>query len=139
MMRWSDVDISFRAEDHPDTELSNRNLSFVVKLPIGRHKVTKTLINNGASMNLIVRKTFIKIGLNLKYLTPMHDTIHGVIPGQSSTLIRCINLEVSCGTGGNKSKEILTFEVPSFDIGYNCILRMPFCNTLIFVKENNIL
>jgi hypothetical protein len=40
-MRWSDVDISFGLEDHPDTELSERNLPFVVKIPIGRHRVAK--------------------------------------------------------------------------------------------------
>jgi hypothetical protein len=34
-MRWSDVDISFGPEDHPNTELSERNLPFVVKIPIG--------------------------------------------------------------------------------------------------------
>jgi hypothetical protein len=34
-MRWSDVDISFGPEDHPITELSERNLSFVVKILIG--------------------------------------------------------------------------------------------------------
>jgi hypothetical protein len=33
---------------------------------------------------------------------------------------------VSCGTGDNKCKEVPTFEVASFDIGYHCILRMPF-------------
>jgi hypothetical protein len=33
---------------------------------------------------------------------------------------------VSCGTGDNKHKEMLTFEVASFDIGYNCILKRPF-------------
>jgi hypothetical protein len=43
-----------------------------------------------------------------------------------STPIGRINLEVSCGTGDNKRKEMLTFEVVSFDIGYNCILRRPF-------------
>jgi hypothetical protein len=59
-MRWSDIDISFGAHGHPDTELSNWNLSFVVKLPIGRHKVAKTLIDNRASMSLIMRKTFIE-------------------------------------------------------------------------------
>jgi hypothetical protein len=81
MMRWSNIDISFRPEDHLETELSDRNLPFVVKLPTGQHKVVKTLINNGASLNLIMRKTFIKMGLNLRDLTPMHDTFHGVIPG----------------------------------------------------------
>jgi hypothetical protein len=69
-MKWSDVDISFGPEDHPETELSERNLPFVVKLPIERHKVSKTLIDNGASLNLIMRKTSIEMGLNLKDLTP---------------------------------------------------------------------
>jgi hypothetical protein len=59
-MRWSDVGISFRPEDHPDTELSDRNLSFVVKIPIGRYKVAKTLIDNGVLLNLMMRKTLIK-------------------------------------------------------------------------------
>jgi hypothetical protein len=51
-MRWSDVDISFRLEDHPNTELSKRNLPFVVKIPIGRHRVAKTMIDSGTSLNL---------------------------------------------------------------------------------------
>jgi hypothetical protein len=64
-MRWSDVDISFRPEDHPDVELTDRNLPFIIKIPIGCHKVAKTLINNRASLNLMMRKTFIEMGLNL--------------------------------------------------------------------------
>jgi hypothetical protein len=125
-MRWCDVDISFGPQDHPDTELSDQNLPFMIKLPIEQHKVAKTLIDNGASLNLIMRKTFIEMGLNLKDLTLVQDTFHGIIPGQSSTAVRCINLEVFCGTGDNKRKEVPTFEVVSFDIGYNCIHRRPF-------------
>jgi hypothetical protein len=41
-MKWSDTTISFRPEDHPEIELSNQNMPFVVKLPIERHKVTMT-------------------------------------------------------------------------------------------------
>jgi hypothetical protein len=69
-MRWSDDYITFRSEDHPITKLSERNLSLVVKIPIGRHKVAKTLIDSGVSLNLIMRKTFIKMGLKLSDLTP---------------------------------------------------------------------
>jgi hypothetical protein len=66
------------------------------------------------------------MSLNLAELTPVLDTFHGIIPGQSSTPIRRINLEVSCGSGENKRREMLTFEVASFDIGYNCIIGRPF-------------
>jgi hypothetical protein len=62
-------------------ELSNWNLPFVVKLPIGQHKVAKTLVDNGASLHLIMRKTFIEMGLSLSDLTLVHGTFHGLIPG----------------------------------------------------------
>jgi hypothetical protein len=45
-MRWSDDYISFGPEDHPDMELSERNLPLVIKILIGRHKVAKTLIDS---------------------------------------------------------------------------------------------
>jgi hypothetical protein len=80
-MRWSDIDISFGPQDHPDTELSDRNLPFVVKLPIKWHNMSKTVIDNGASLNLIMRKIFIKMGLNLKVLTPVHNMFHEIIQG----------------------------------------------------------
>jgi hypothetical protein len=51
---------------------------------------------------------------------------HGIIPGQPSTPIGCIDVELSCGSGDNKRKETLTFEVTSIDIGYNCILGRSF-------------
>jgi hypothetical protein len=69
-MKWSHMDILFRPKDHPEMELFKRNMLFVVKLPIGRHKVAKTLIDNGASLNFIMRKTIIDMGLNLKDSTP---------------------------------------------------------------------
>jgi hypothetical protein len=104
-MKWFSVDISFGPKDHSETELSERNLSFVIKLSIGRHKVAKTLIDNGASLNITMRKTFIEMGLNLKDLSSIHDTFHWAITGQSSTPIGRINLEVSCGTWDNKHKD----------------------------------
>jgi hypothetical protein len=68
-MKWSKIDISFGPEDHLETKLSNRNLPFVVNLSIGWHKMVKTLINNKASLNLIMRKTLIEMGLSLSDLT----------------------------------------------------------------------
>jgi hypothetical protein len=56
----------------------------------------------------------------------MHDTFCGIIPGQASTPIGRIDLEVSCRTEENNCREMLTFVVASFDIGYNCILGRPF-------------
>jgi hypothetical protein len=112
-LKQSDVGILFGPEDHLETELSERNLPFMIKLLIGQHKVANSLIDKGAS-------------LNLKDLTPIHDTFYGVIPGQTSTPIGRINLEVSCGTGDNKRKKVLMFEVASFDIEYNYILGRPF-------------
>jgi hypothetical protein len=69
-MKWSDDYITFRPEDHPITELVERNLPLIVKIPIGWHKVAKILIDSGTSLNLIMRRTFIEMGLNLSDLTP---------------------------------------------------------------------
>jgi hypothetical protein len=69
-MKSFDVGISFGLEDYPDMKLSDRNLPFVVKIPIRGHKVAKTLIDSGASLNLMMRKTFIEMGLNFAKLTP---------------------------------------------------------------------
>jgi hypothetical protein len=125
-MRWSDEYITFEPEHHPITELSERNLPLIIKIPIGRHKVAKTLIDSRASLNLIMRKTFIEMGLKLSDLTPLHDTFLEIILGETSTPIGRIDLEVSYGTGENKRREMLMFEDASFDIGYNCILGRPF-------------
>jgi hypothetical protein len=125
-MRWSDDYITFGPKDHPITELSEKNLSFIVKIPIEQHKVAKTLIDNGASLNLIMRKTFIEMGLKLSDLTPVHDTFYGIILEQASTPTGRIDLEISHGSGENKHWEMLTFEVASFNIGYNCIIGRPF-------------
>jgi hypothetical protein len=40
---------------------------------------------------------------------------------------------VSCGTVNNKRKEVMTFEVASFDIRYNCILGRYFLLKFIVV------
>jgi hypothetical protein len=40
-MRWSDIDISFGPEDHPNAELSGRNLPFTIKISIGCHMVAR--------------------------------------------------------------------------------------------------
>jgi hypothetical protein len=101
-MKWYEVDISFGLDDHLEIELSNQYLPFIIKLLIIRHKVVETLIDNGASLNLIMRKTCIEMSLSMSDLTPIHNTFHGVIPGQSSTTIRRIDLEVSCESGDNK-------------------------------------
>jgi hypothetical protein len=66
------------------------------------------------------------MSLNLADLTPVRNTFYSIIPEQSSTPIRYIDLEVSYGLGDSKRRKMLTFKVTIFDIGYNCILRRPF-------------
>jgi hypothetical protein len=46
-----------------------------------------------------------------------------------------VHLEVSCRSGENKRKELLTFEVANFDIGYNCILGRPFLLKFMVVNQ----
>jgi hypothetical protein len=125
-MKWSKTNISFGFKDHPEIEPYNQNLPFVVKVPIRCHKVAKTLRHNEASLNVIMRKTFVEMDLNLSDLTPVQDMFHGGIPRQSSTPIRRTDLKVFIGSRDKKCKETLILEVTRLNIGYTCILRGPF-------------
>jgi hypothetical protein len=42
---------------------------------------------------------------------------------------------VYCGSGDNKRKDVLTFEVANFNIRYNCILRRPFLLKFMVVNH----
>jgi hypothetical protein len=55
------------------------------------------MIDSGASLNLLMRRTFIEMGLSLADMTSVQDTFHGIIAGQSSVPIERIDLEVSYG------------------------------------------
>jgi hypothetical protein len=41
--------------------------------------VAKTLVDDGASLNLIMKKMFIEMGLNLADLTLVHDMFHDIV------------------------------------------------------------
>jgi hypothetical protein len=69
----------------------------MVKFLIGCHKVAKTLIDNGASLNLIMRMTFSEMGLNLSDLTPVHNTFHDVILGQLTWRYHVDQVAISVG------------------------------------------
>lgn len=125
-MKYSEVVISFGPSDHPSTILFSRNFPFIVKIPIGRYNVAKTLVDNGSSLNLMMRKMYLEMGLPLEALQPVAQPFHDIIPGASAISLGRIDLTVVCGTRRNKRREVLTFEVADFDIGYNCILGRPF-------------
>jgi hypothetical protein len=80
-MKWSEMNISFRLEDHPKTKLFDRNLPFVVKLPTGMHKVAKASVDNRASFSFIMTKMFIEMCLSQSDLNSIDDTFHSVISG----------------------------------------------------------
>jgi hypothetical protein len=100
-MKWSHTDISFEPEDHLEMELSNRNLPFMVKLLIRQHKVAKTLVDNGASLNLIIRKMLIEMGLNLSDLTQYMSRSMELsqdsrpLPSDASTSIYPVDQEIT--------------------------------------------
>jgi hypothetical protein len=64
-VQWSEMTVSLRPEDHPTTKLSNGNLPFVVKISIDKHKVAKTLSDNGLALNLIMRYSFLEMKIPL--------------------------------------------------------------------------
>ena len=56
-LEWWQQAITFGPKDHPNTELSYKNVSFVVKIPICQHNVAKTLLDSGSTLNLLMKNT----------------------------------------------------------------------------------
>jgi hypothetical protein len=131
-MRWSDEYILFGPKDHPDMELSERNLQLVVKILIRRHNVAKTLVDSGASLNLMMRKTFIEMCLKLSDLTTVHDTFDEDI-NTSATIIPSVEI---LGPITRSRAQQLNHQVNSFlcSSAYNIESRL-LLNNLIVLKN----
>jgi hypothetical protein len=74
MMRWSDVDISFGPHDHLDTEPSDRNLSFVVKLPIGATQGGQYIDRQRGLIKSYHEENYHRDGLQSERYDSLHDT-----------------------------------------------------------------
>src|SRR3954462_1587421 len=122
-LRWSSTPIVFDIEDHPDRTTAIGCLPMLVSPTIRNLKVTKMLVDGGASLNLISSAVLQKLQVPDGELEET-GTFQGINPGRSEPKGK-IKLPVTFGSELNFRTERITFDVADFPLPYNGILGRP--------------
>ena len=87
--------------------------------------LTKVLMDDGSSLNVLYTDTLDRMGILRKSLRPSRAPFFRIIPGVQATPLGSIQLPVTFGDPTNFLKEILEFEVVDFTSPYHALLGCP--------------
>jgi hypothetical protein len=122
---WSDKPITFDQGDHPDRVPSPGKYPLVVDPVISNVRLTKVLMDEGSSLNIIYTETLGLLQIDLSTIQAGAVPFHGIIPGKRVQPLGQLDLPVCFGTPSNFRKETLTFEVVGFRGTYHAVLGRP--------------
>jgi hypothetical protein len=122
---WSDKPITLDQGDHPDRVPSPGKYPLVVDPVIGNVRLTKVLMDEGSSLNIIYTETLGLLQIDLSSNRIGATPSHGIIPGKRVQPLGQLNLPVCFGTPSNFRRETLTFEVVGFRGTYHAVLGRP--------------
>ncbi|XP_066341455.1 uncharacterized protein [Miscanthus floridulus] len=105
-LRWSQTAINFDQEDHPNRVYHPRRYSLVVSPILGTAHLTKVLMDEDSSLNILYASTLDKMGIPQRNLRPCKAPFYGIVPGKEACAPR----------------EPLTFEVIDFLGVYHALL-----------------
>ena len=119
-LKWSSTPVTFDRSDHHSNTAGVGLLPIVVKPTICNIGVGRTLVDDGAGLNLLSPEVFHRIQIAERKLTHSAPLTDGkTVPlGQ-------IELPVTFGGRDNFRTENITFDVAHFDLPYNAILGRP--------------
>ncbi|XP_060963703.1 uncharacterized protein LOC133033115 [Cannabis sativa] len=121
--RAGEPTITFSDED--DVKISfPHNDPLVVEVQIANKMVARTMIDNGASTNILFKAPYENMGLQLKDLTPCLQTVYG-FSGQNVTPLGRIRLPLTVGQAPRSitiMAQFLVLDVPS---AFNVMLGRP--------------
>lgn len=120
---WLEVDITFGPDDHPKAMMTSGALPMLCTPTISGVAVSKTLIDGGASLNVILVEAFDALRLPREQLAPSKP-FSGVVAGSVVPVGR-IRLPVAFGTRSNFRTERINFDVAHIHLSYNSILGYP--------------
>jgi len=106
--------ISFDRDDHPNRVVASGVYPLVVDPIIVKTRLSKVLMDDGSSLNIIYLKTLDLLGIERAQFQPSTGGFHGVVPGKKALSVGRIDLPVYFGTVANFMKETITFEVVGF-------------------------
>jgi hypothetical protein len=98
----------------------NGQLPLVVSPIICIVQIARTLVDDGASINILTPAIYAKMQVPKVDILPTHP-LHGVLRGWSESLGR-IDLLVTFTTEDNFHTETITFNVLNIDLPYNAII-----------------
>ena len=84
--------------------------------------LTRVLMDDGSSLNLIYQDTVRKMGIDPTRISQSNTTFKGVIPGPEARCMGSLVLEVVFGSPDNFRSEKLTFDIAPFRSGYQALL-----------------
>ena len=88
-------------------------------------RLSKVLMDDGSSLNIIYLESLDLLSIRRGQLQPSAGGFHGVIPGKKALPVGRIDLPVCFNTVANFRKEDLTFEVVGFHGTYHAIIGRP--------------
>ena len=92
---------------------------------IDGYRLTRVLMDDGSSLNLIYEDTIRRMGINASRISQSNTTFEGVIPGIEAYGRGPVVLRVTFGPPGNSRSEELLFTVAPFQSGYHALLGRP--------------
>ncbi|XP_074346588.1 uncharacterized protein LOC141685382 [Apium graveolens] len=87
----------------------------------GNSPVKRVLVDNGASVDILLYNTFIRMGYNDSQLTPTDMPIYG-FPGVKSPIKGIIKLYLTMGQEPRQATRMLNFVVVKARVTYNAIM-----------------
>ena len=78
---WSACPITFDRRDHPTSIRHGGSAALVLDPIIGGYHLTRVLMDDGSSLNLIYQDTVRKMGIDPSRINQSSTTFKGVIPG----------------------------------------------------------
>jgi hypothetical protein len=132
---WSDKPITFDQGDHPDHVPSPGKYPLVVNPVINNVRLTKVLMDEDSSLNIIYAETLVLLQIDLSTIWAGAVPFHGIIPGKRVQPLGQLDLPVCFGTPSNFRKKTLTLEVVGFRGTYHAVLGRP-CYTKFMAVPN---
>jgi hypothetical protein len=123
--RWSEHPITFTRADQWLNFDHLGKYPLLVDPVIRESRVKKVLVDGGSNINVTFPQTLLGLGVALKELHEPDTPFFGIVPTEGEYPLGHIYMPVTFGTPENYKTEFLSFEVASFDCGYNAIIGKP--------------
>ena len=89
---------------------------------IDGYRLTRVLMDDGSSLNLIYEDTVRRMGINPSRISQSNTTFEGVIPGVEAYGWGSVVLAVTFCSPRNSTSEDLLFTIAPFQSGYDALL-----------------